>query len=123
MTDLIPHAARATAIVAIGKALVEAANDFGEGVQIAGDAWKLAEAALDAAAPVLRAADAETIAKLKQRLEASWSREDKAGMDLIIMYGRTADLRAALARAEQITDNRDREIDVLRNRLAALETP
>jgi hypothetical protein len=81
-----------------------------------------ATAVLDAASPVLRAADAETISRLKQRLEASWSREDKAGMDLIIMYGRTADLRAALARAEQIIENRDRYIEQLERQAAVRET-
>jgi hypothetical protein len=43
-----------TAIIAIAKALVEAANDFGEGNQIGGDVWKLATAALNAAVPVIR---------------------------------------------------------------------
>jgi len=38
-------------VSAIARALIGAANDFGEGNQIAGDVWQLADAATKAAAP------------------------------------------------------------------------
>jgi hypothetical protein len=53
--------ARATAAIAIARALIDAASDFGHGNGIAGDVWKLADAAYAAAAPVLRADERERI--------------------------------------------------------------
>lgn len=44
---------RTIAVTAIAKALIKAANDFGEGDQIAGDLWVLADAAAKAVEPML----------------------------------------------------------------------
>lgn len=41
---------RATGVAAVAKALIEAADDLGDGSQIAGNLWTLAAAAFDAAA-------------------------------------------------------------------------
>ena len=49
LPQAITAEARATAIIAIAKALVDVASDFGNGNHIAGDALKFAEAALGAA--------------------------------------------------------------------------
>ena len=66
MTPRTVHPAEftATTIAAIAKALVEAANDFGEGNQIGGDVLKLAGAAMEAAEPRIRAAERERIREL-----------------------------------------------------------
>lgn len=56
----IPQAA----IDAAAHALIGAANDFGEGDQIAGDTRTLAAAALEAAAPHIAAAERERIRQL-----------------------------------------------------------
>ena len=53
MSGLTPAARRTIAMTAIAKALVDAANDFGEGNQIAGDLWQLADAAVRAVEPML----------------------------------------------------------------------
>lgn len=62
---------RATAIIAIAHALVGAANDFGHGNQIAGDAMVLAEAAFAAAAPFLAEDEREQCAQLAEQGAAS----------------------------------------------------
>jgi len=60
----VPAEATAAAVVAVAKALIEAANDFGEGNQIGGDVWKLAGAALDAALPHAASAERDRIRQL-----------------------------------------------------------
>ena len=96
MTD-IPAEVRATAVAAVAKALTGAANDFGEGTQIAGDVWKLAGAAYDAAARLIRAAERGRFA------------EQITGLHL------------ALEKATDIIASRDAEIEQLRNQMAARE--
>jgi 2-polyprenyl-6-methoxyphenol hydroxylase-like FAD-dependent oxidoreductase len=93
MTDPIPPEASRAAVLAIGNAASMTQTELGQGMRIAGDAHKLAQAALAAASPVLRKADQDTISSLMGSVRA----------------------------AEQIIENRDRYIAQLENRLAALE--